>query len=313
MSDAKPQPRCSGRLAVGDGHEIYWEEFGDPQGPPAVYLHGGPGGGLQRFTAALFDAGWRVLLFDQRGCGQSTPHASLDHNSTWDLVADIERLRQMMEVDKWLVCGGSWGSSLALAYAQRHPQRVTALVLRGVFMLRPAELAWFYQEGANWLYPDLWEQFIDPIPKAEHSDLLAAYYRRLTGDDRAVQLRCARSWSAWELTTLSVLPDRERQRLAEDDKFALAFARIEAHYFANGGFFDPADQLLADAGRLAGIPGTIIHGRMDVVTPLKSAWQLHKAWPASRLRIIEGAGHAVTEPGISDAISQELVGYREAG
>ena len=215
----------------------------------------------------------------------------------------------MLGVDDWLVAGGSWGSTLALAYAQRHPQRTRALVLRGVFMLRPAELAWFYQEGASWLHPDRWEKFVEPIPEAERSDLLAAYHRRLAGDDVAQQLRCARAWTGWEMATLSLLPDSDRESLAEDDDYARAFARIEAHYFVNGGFFDPPDQLLADAGRLAGIPGTIVHGRMDTVTPLKSAWQLHKAWPQSRLRIVEGAGHAVTEPGITAALSEAIAGY----
>ena len=309
--EREPRPRSSGSLAVSGGHSIHWEEYGDRQGRPAVYLHGGPGGGLQRLTAGLFDESWRLLLFDQRGCGRSSPHASLECNTTWDLVADIERLREMLAVDSWLVCGGSWGSTLALAYAQRHPQRVSALVLRGIFMLRPEELAWFYQQGASWLHPDRWERFIEPIPASERGDLLAAYHRRLTGEDRGQQLRCARAWTAWEMATLSLLPDPERERLAEDEKYALAFARIESHYFANGGFFDPPDQLLADAGRLAGIPGTIIHGRMDVVTPLKSAWDLHRAWPGSRLRIIEGAGHAVTETGIADAIRDELAGHRQ--
>ena len=266
---------------------------------------------MQRLTAELFDGRWRLLLFDQRGCGRSTPHASLARNTTWDLVADMERLREMLGVSRWLVCGGSWGSSLALAYAQKHPQHVSALVLRGVFMLRPAELSWFYQEGASWLHPDRWERFIEPIPDSERGDLLAAYHRRLTGDDQRQQQLCARAWTAWEMATLSLLPEPERERAAADERYALAFARIEAHYFVNGGFFDPADQLLADAGRLAGIPGTIVHGRMDVVTPLKSAWDLHRAWPGSRLRIIEGAGHAVTEPGISDALREELAGYLE--
>ncbi len=300
------QPRLHGWLPASAGHEIYWEEHGAADGLPAVYLHGGPGGGLQRETASLFGPEWRVLLFDQRGCGKSRPHACIEANTTWDLVEDMERLRTMLGIERWLVCGGSWGSTLALAYAQRHPQRVCALVLRGIFLLRQEELDWFYQDGASRLHPDRWDKFIEPIPPAERGSLLEAYCRRLTGPDRSEQLACAASWTHWEMANLSLLPDPQREQLAADPAYALSFALIEAHYFANGGFFRPRDQLLAEAGRLAGIPGIIVHGRMDTVTPLKSAWDLHRAWPAADLRIIEGAGHAISEPGIAAEVAQAI-------
>ena len=274
---------------------------------PAVYLHGGPGGGSSPSQAALFNLQkYRAILFDQRGCGKSTPHAELRENTTWDLVADMESLRQHLNIDKWLVCGGSWGSALALAYAQRHPDRCLALVLRGIFTLRRSELLWFYQEGASWIFPDLWEEFLAPIPQAEHGDLMGAYYRRLTGNDEAEQLRCAAAWSRWEAATLSLV--RNEQRIADfaDPKFALAFARIECHYFTHGGFFDYDGQLIAEARNLADIPGTIIQGRYDTVTPAKTAWELHKQWQRAQLQIIPDAGHAADEPGIAAAIRKYL-------
>jgi proline iminopeptidase len=237
-------------------------------------------------------------LFDQRGCGRSVPHASLEDNTTWHLVDDMERLRTHVGVDRWQLMGGSWGSTLALAYAQRHPKRVIDMVLRGIFLLRRAELEWFYQEGCSWLFPDAFEAYRKPIPAAEHGDMIAAYYRRLTHSDPKVQLEAARAWSIWEGTTLSLQQDPERIKLFSADQYAIAFARIECHYFANRGFFTRDDELLAEAHRLAAIPGTIVHGRYDVVTPLKSAFDLKQVWPRAELRIVPDAGHAMTEPGI---------------
>ena len=297
------QPFTEGMLPVGAGHVLHYELFGNPQGRPAVYLHGGPGGGLMRATAGLFDPDrWQVMLFDQRGCGKSTPHASLEANTTWDLVADMELLRIHLGWDTWLICGGSWGSTLALAYAQKYPQRVSALVLRGIFLCRRAELLWFYQEGANWLAPDKWEAFIAPIPESERDDMLGAYHQRLIGNDEQMQLSCARAWSVWEASMLSMVPDSQREQTFADPRFALAFARIESHYFVNGAFLEPDTQLLDNVAQLADIPGVIIHGRHDQVTPLRNAWDLHQAWPKSRLEIIPDAGHAVTEPGIASAL-----------
>ena len=304
------EPIDQGRLDVGDGHEIHYEVHGNPAGKPAVYLHGGPGGGLARDTAGLFDPDkWKVVLFDQRGCGKSTPHAGLEANTTWHLVEDLEKLRSHLGIDSWLVSGGSWGSTLALAYAQSHPAAVTALVLRGIFLCRKSEMTWLYKEGADQLGPDHWEGFVAPIPASERDDLICAYHKRLTGDDEAVMLECARSWSLWESSMLSLLPDERRNEVFSDDRFALAFARIECHYFVNGAFLEPDTKLLDDADKLAGMPGVIVHGRHDAVTPLKSAWDLHKAWPSSRLEIVEDAGHTVTEPGIAKALVSAIESF----
>lgn len=300
-------PLESGRLGVGDGHEIRYEAFGNPEGKPAVYLHGGPGGGMARDTAGLFDQDrWKVVLYDQRGCGESTPHAGLEANTTWHLVADLEKLRMHLGIDSWLVCGGSWGSTLALAYAQTHPDPVEALVLRGIFLCRRSEIDWMYREGASLMGPDRWERFLEPIPEAERGDLVAAYHRRLTGGDEKEALRCARAWSLWESSMLSLVPDAARDAHFSGDRFALAFARIECHYFANDSFLDPDTQLLDNAGRLAGIPGHIVHGRHDALTPPASAWELHRAWPGSKLEFVEDAGHAVTEPGIARALAAAI-------
>lgn len=298
-----PEPFNSGQLKVSDLHEIYFEECGNPDGQPVVMLHGGPGGGAGPIMRRFHDPKiYRIVLFDQRGCGRSTPHAELRENTTWDLVADIERLRTHLGIDRWQVFGGSWGSTLALAYAQTHPERVSALVLRGIFMLRRAELQWFYQEGASWLYPDLFAAYRDFIPTAERGDLLRAYHKRLTGEDTALRVAAARRWATWEGSTLSVLPDPDRVNAFDDPHYALAFARIEAHYFANGGFFDHDDQLLRNVNRIRKIPGVIIHGRHDVVTPMKNAIDLAAAWPEAELRIVEDAGHAASEPGIAAAL-----------
>ena len=296
------EPYASGHLDVGDGHHVYWERCGTPGAKPAVFLHGGPGGGFSPDHRRLFDpARYDLLLFDQRGCGRSTPHASLDANSTWHLVADIERLRALVGVDQWLVFGGSWGSTLALTYAQTHPARVSELVLRGIFTIRQAEIDWYYQEGASRIYPDKWERFIAPVPEAERGAIVAAYRRLLTGDDPATRIAAARAWSVWEGETVRLLPDPALSAVHDADDFALAFARIENHYFVHRGWLDEG-QLIANAALLADIPGVIIHGRYDMACPAETAWALHKAWPQARFELIEGAGHAYNEPGILDAL-----------
>jgi proline iminopeptidase len=292
------EPYFQGHLSVG-GHRIYYEECGNPGGKPALIVHGGPGGGCNPTMRRYHDpARYRIILFDQRGCGRSTPHASLEHNTTWDLVEDMERLRRRLGIERWQLLGGSWGSTLSLAYAQRHPERVTELVLRGIFLLRRREIEWFYQEGCSWIFPDAFEAYQAIIPEDERSDMIAAYYRRLTDPDPKIQLEAAKAWSVWEGTTLSLKPDPERIRLFGSDAYAIAFARIECHYFINKGFFERDAQLLEDAHRIRGIPGIIVHGRYDVVTPLKNAWDLKRAWPEADLRIVADAGHSMTEPGI---------------
>ena len=301
----------SGFLDTGDGHSVYWERAGTKGAKPAVFLHGGPGGGISPSHRRLFDpALYDVLLFDQRGCGRSTPNASLDNNTTWHLVADIEGLREMMGVEKWQVFGGSWGSTLALAYAETHPERVSELVLRGIYTLTRAELAWYYQFGVSEMFPDKWERFCAPIPEDERHDMMGAYRRRLTGSDREKQVEAAIAWSSWEGQTITLLPEPETSdRFAEAD-FAIAFARIENHYFVHGGWLEEG-QLLRDAHKLRDIPGTIVHGRYDMPCPAKYAWQLHKAWPRADFRLIEGAGHAYSEPGILDALIAATDGYAE--
>jgi proline iminopeptidase len=299
------EPYETGMLAVSAPHDIYYEECGNPNGKPVLMVHGGPGGGSNPTMRRYHDPSrYRIILFDQRGCGRSTPHASLEANTTWDLVADMEQLRVHLGVERWQLCGGSWGSTLALAYAETHPSRVTELILRGIFTLRQAELKWFYQEGCSWIFPDAFEAYLKPIPPDERGDMIMAYHRRLTSPDRAVQLEAARAWSVWEGTTLSLFYDADRVgRFAAAD-YALAFARIECHYFVNKGFFDRDDQLIADAHKILHIPAVIVHGRYDVVTPLRSAWDLKQAWPEADLRIVPDSGHAMTEPGIA----HELIG-----
>lgn len=307
------QPNARGRLAVSRLHEIYYEECGNPVGQPAIVLHGGPGGGISPFLKRLHDPShYRIIVFDQRGCGQSTPHAELAENTTWDLVEDMEKLRRHLGIECWQVVGGSWGSTLALAYAQTYPERVTGLIVRGIFTLRRSEVAWFYQRGADALFPDAWEGFVAPIPGEERHDMIEAYYRRLTGDDHSAQLECARAWSQWEGATLSLLPDERRVNDFGLDRFALAFARIECHYFHHKGFFTCDGQLLEDASRLKHIPGVIIQGRYDVVTPMETAWALHKAWPEAEFIVVPDAGHTATEPGIADAIIRATDRFRYA-
>ncbi|GAA3965590.1 prolyl aminopeptidase [Thermobifida alba] len=297
------EPYDSGMLDVGDGNRIYWELVGNPDGKPAVFLHGGPGAGCSPDHRRLFDPDrYRVMLFDQRNCGRSTPHASLvstdlHANTTWTLVEDIERLRRMAGVDRWLVFGGSWGSALALAYAEQHPERVSELVLRGIFTLRNEELRWFYQSGASYLFPDAWEHYLAPIPEDERDDLIGAYARRLNSPDPRVRLEAARAWSVWEGSTLTLYPNERMRAAHAEPDYALAFARIENHFFVHGGFFSPG-QLLENAHRLADIPGVIVQGRYDVCTPPKTAFDLHRAWPQAEFHLVDDAGHAFSEPGI---------------
>ena len=305
MRDLYPpiEPYRQGTLQVSDLHTLHFEESGNPQGKPAVVLHGGPGGGCQPSSRQYFDPSrWRTVMFDQRGCGQSTPHAELRENTTWDLVSDLEKLREHLDIEKWTVFGGSWGSTLSLAYSQTHPSRCSGLILRGIFMLRQEELRWFYQEGASYIFPEAWEEYLKPIPPEERSDLISAYHKRLTGPDPEIRLEAARAWSIWEGSTSRLLPDSQLLQRFGEPQFAEAFARIECHYFVNKGFFEPENQLLLNAGRIRHIPGFIVHGRYDMVCPVKNAWELHKVWPEAELRIVPDAGHSMSEPGIRSAL-----------
>jgi proline iminopeptidase len=298
-----PEPYHKGRMKVSTRHEIYFEESGNARGKPVVFLHGGPGGGTTPQHRRFFDPErYRIVLFDQRGCGQSTPYACVEENTTWDLVDDIERLRVHLGIERWQVFGGSWGSTLALAYAEKHPERVTELVLRGIFLLRKREIDWTYQGGADVLYPDAWEPYEAAIPEAERSDYLKAYHARLSSPDPAVHLPAAKAWSIWEGSTSKLLPDAEFALRFGADDTTLAFARIEAHYFVNKGFFETDDQLLRDAEKIRRIPGTIVQGRYDVVCPMTSAWALSKRWPEAELFIVPDAGHSAFEPGIARAL-----------
>ncbi|QMU19140.1 prolyl aminopeptidase [Gordonia rubripertincta] len=307
MRDFYPEiePYESGHLDVGDGQQIYWETSGKPDGKPVVFVHGGPGGGTSPTQRRFFDpARYRIVLFDQRGCGQSRPHiadgADLSVNTTPHLIADMEKLRTHLGIDRWQVFGGSWGSTLGLAYAQTHPDRVTELVLRGIFLLRRSEIDWYYNGGASHIFPDVWESYLEPIPENERDgDLVAAYHRLLTSDDASVARAAARAWTGWEQATSYLLPRPEEpgQDADEAHRFDLAFASIENHYFVNYGFLADG-QLLDNIDAIAHIPGVIVQGRYDVVCPMRSAWDLHRAWPAADLRIVDDAGHASFEAGI---------------
>ena len=297
------KPYQEGKLKVSALHTIHYEESGNPQGKPVVFLHGGPGGGITPMYRQYFDPKrWRIVIFAQRGCGQSTPYAELRENTTWDLVSDIEKLREHLQIDKWFVFGGSWGSTLALAYSQTHPNHCLGLILRGIFMLRPQELHWFYQSGASYIYPEAWQEYLKPIPPEEREDLLSAYYKRLTSEDKNIRLEAARAWSIWEASTSKLLPSTKTiQRFGEED-FAEAFARIECHYFVNGGFLDTENQLLNNIDLIRHLPGIIVQGRYDVVCPMITAWELHQLWSEAEFIVVPDAGHSVSEPGIRHAL-----------
>lgn len=296
------EPYARHRLAVTAPHVLYVEECGNPQGVPVIFLHGGPGAGCEAYHRRFFNPQrYRIILFDQRGAGRSTPHADLSANTTPDLVADMELIRALLQIDQWLVFGGSWGSTLALVYAETHPERVSGLILRGIFLCRPQEIHWFYQEGANWAFPDYWEDFAEPIPVAERGEMVAAYHRRLTGPAGAEQERCARAWSLWEGRTANLLPKREVVEFFGLSHTALSLARIECHYFMHNSFLDP-NHILAHAHRLADIPGVIVQGRYDLICPVRSAWDLHQAWSRAKLILVPDAAHSATEAGITAAL-----------
>ncbi len=304
------EPRETFFLDVGDGHTVYGEESGNPAGKPVVVLHGGPGAGSSPKQRRFFDPdAYRIVLLDQRGCGQSTPHADVERNTTWHLVHDVERVRAHLGVERWMVFGGSWGSTLALAYAEQHPDVVTELVLRGIFLLRHSELQFLYQDGASHIYPDTWEDYVAPIPVDERHDLIAAYHRRLFGDDEHAQLQCAHSWSAWERACSYLVPPDDTG-LPETDDEVLAFARIENHYFAHHGFFTRDSQLLDDVHRIEHIPAVIVQGRYDIVCPMRSAWDLHRAWPAAELVVNQRAGHSMFDPENTAALVEACDGFR---
>ena len=294
------EPYDSGHLRADDLHSIYYEQSGNPDGKPAIFVHGGPGGGSNPVHRRFWDPSvYRIILFDQRGCGRSTPYAELRRNTTWDLVADMERIREHLGIERWQLFGGSWGSTLSLAYAQQHPERVTEMVLRGIFLLRQREIQWYYQEGASRIFPEAWQSYLEPISEGERDDMVAAYYRRLTGRNRAERLRAARAWSAWEGSTSRLVPDPDLIARTSEDAFAEAFARIECHYFVNGGFFEKDGELLQGIRRVEHIPVVIIQGRYDVVCPAESAYELHRAWPGSTLIIAPQSGHSALEPEIT--------------
>ncbi|MCK9529182.1 MAG: prolyl aminopeptidase [Gammaproteobacteria bacterium] len=305
------QPYVQHSLAVAPPHVLHVEECGNPQGLPVVFVHGGPGAGCEPWHRRFFDpARYRIVLFDQRGCGRSVPHASLEANTTQDLVADMERIREHLGIERWVVFGGSWGSTLGLVYAETHPERVLALVLRGIFLCRPHEIAWFYQEGASRLFPEHWQHYLAPIPAEERGDLLGAYHRRLTDDDEVTRMAAAKAWSIWEGSTATLRPNKSVIDHFADSYTALSLARIECHYFVHDSFLRP-NQILADAHRLKDIPGVIVHGRYDVICPVENAWQLHQAWPGADLRIIPDAGHSAAEPGNTSALVEATDAFAE--
>ena len=296
----KIEPYNEFELKVTDLHTIHIEESGNPKGKPVIFLHGGPGGGIEAIYRQYFDPEkWRIIIFDQRGCGQSTPHAELRENTTWDLVADIEQIREHLKVKKWVVFGGSWGSTLSLSYAITHPDRCKALVLRGIFMIRKKEIDWFYQNGTSNIYPDEWEHYLKPIPEDERHDMVAAYYKRLTSNDESVRIEAAKAWSIWEASTSKLFQSEDYLHQFEEPKVAEAFARIECHYFTNRGFFDTDEWLLGNVDKIRHIPTVLVQGRYDVVCPMISAWELHRAFPEADFEIVQDAGHSMTEKGIA--------------
>ena len=294
------EPFDSGRLRVDEVHEVYYEQCGNPEGKAAIFVHGGPGGGSSPVHRRFWDPSrYRIVLFDQRGCGRSAPHAELRNNTTWDLVEDMERIRKHLGIECWQLFGGSWGSTLSLAYAQQHPERVTEMVLRGIFLLRRREIEWYYQEGASRIFPEAWQRYLVPIPEDERDDMVGAYYRRLTSRDRDERLEAARAWSMWEGSTSRLVPDPDLVARTGEAAFAEAFARIECHYFINGGFFREDEQILEGLERITHIPAVIVQGRYDIVCPAESAYQLHQAWPRSELIIAPQSGHSALEPEIT--------------
>ncbi len=305
------EPFRTGYLRVSEIHEIYYEECGNPAGKPAVFLHGGPGAGSDKRARQFFDPHhYRIVVFDQRGCGRSRPSASLIENTTWHLVADLERLRKHLGIERWLVFGGSWGSTLALAYAEAHPERVSEIVLRGIFLLRYSEIRWMYQHGASEIFPDCWEAYRDAIPPDERDDFLRAYHHRLTGSDQRAALAAARAWSVWEASTSFLYSNPDNIRKWGEDQFALAVARIECHYFVNRGFLRSETQLLDDVPRIRHIPATIVQGRYDIVCPATSAWDLHRAWPEATFRMVPDSGHSAFEAGITNELVLATDRYR---
>jgi proline iminopeptidase len=313
MSDLYPEilPFSNHRLAVDERHTLYLEESGSRDGIPVLFLHGGPGSGCESYHRRFFHPSrYRAILFDQRGAGRSLPHAELQDNSTQLLIGDIEKIRKHLGIDQWLLFGGSWGSTLALAYAEAHPERVLGLVLRGIFLCREQEIRWFYQQGASRIFPDYWQDFIAPIPPQERDDLLAAYHRRLTGSDEVARMAAAKAWSLWEGRTASLLPDSSVIDHFADPRTALSLARIECHYFVNNTFLRP-NQLLDEVSKIAEIPGIIVQGRYDLICPMESAWELHQNWPASELNIVADAGHSAAEPGIRSALVEATNRFAE--
>ncbi|MFN2119455.1 MAG: prolyl aminopeptidase [Anaerolineales bacterium] len=300
-------PYSTRRIRVGGGHELYVEECGSPSGLPVLFVHGGPGAGCETYHRRFFDPNiYRIILFDQRGAGRSTPHASVEHNTTADLVADMEALRAELGIHRWVLFGGSWGSTLSLIYAETHPENVLGLILRGIFLCRPHEIAWFYQQGTSRVFPDFWQDFIQPIPEGERDDLLRAHHRRLMGDDEVARMASAKAWSLWEGRTANLHPHKEVTDFFGEPRVALALARIEAHYFLNDCFLAP-NQILRDIHRIADIPGYIVHGRYDLICPLENAWELAHAWPLAQLEIVPEAGHSASEAGIIDALVQATI------
>lgn len=308
------EPNRTGYLSVSGGHELYWEESGNPSGKPVIFLHGGPGAGTDPSQRSFFHPDlYRIILMDQRGCGKSRPHAGLHENTTWHLVADIEQLRNELQVESWVVFGGSWGSTLALVYAETYPSAVLALILRGIFLCRQLELRWFYQFGAHHLFPEAWDPYVSFIPIDERNDLIGAYYRRLTSVDLAVRRDAAKRWALWEASALRLIPDPNLLRSSEDEFHADAIARIECHYFVNHAFFKTDNWLIEHVPQIRHIPAVIVHGRYDIVCPVLNAWDLHRAWPEAKLEIIPDAGHASGEPGVTNALIQATDDFGRAG